>query len=226
MDLNNHFEDLSNEIFFEIFDIFTGFTLLNRRISYILQSIPLYIIISKEHCRRQINFLSFHLTFHQHQVISIKVFDTIDDDSSIISLLFNRHNFINLKLCEFLSINAKTKLDNVIKQIKSLNTLVIFQIYQADFQDFNDIKELTRTILTQIIFSSFKYTSISLSLFRHINVTNDLSPMNENDFPILSQLISFKLTIIAIYDIQSISYILHCVPNLKHFYFHFITQSS
>ncbi len=51
MDIQTHLEDLSNEIFFEIFDylnaldIFTSFTSLNRRISSILQSISLRIVI-------------------------------------------------------------------------------------------------------------------------------------------------------------------------------------
>ena len=112
MNIHTHLEDLSNEIFFEIFDylhaldIFTAFTSLNQRISSILQSIPLRIIISPNNCRRQIDFLSSHLTFHDHQVISIKTYDTIRDDSSIISLLFNRHNFINLQSCIFGSINS------------------------------------------------------------------------------------------------------------------------
>ncbi len=80
-----HFEDLSNEIFIEIFDylhvldIFTAFTSLNKRISSILQSIPLRIIIFYDHCRHQIAFLSSHLTFHAHQVISLEISDTIHD---------------------------------------------------------------------------------------------------------------------------------------------------
>jgi len=43
--------------------------------------------------------------------------------------------------------------------------------------------------------------------------------VNSTDFPILSQLISFELTIIAMCDSRSIAYILRCMPNLKHFYF-------
>jgi hypothetical protein len=80
-----HFEDLSNEILIEIFDylhvldIFTGFTSLNTRIPSILQSIPLRIIISYDHCRHQIDFLSSYLTCHAHQVISLEISDTIRD---------------------------------------------------------------------------------------------------------------------------------------------------
>ncbi|CAF3249512.1 unnamed protein product [Rotaria sp. Silwood2] len=156
MNVNTHLEDLSNEIFFEIFDylhifhMFTGFTLLNRRISSVLQSIPFHIVISREYCQHQIDFLSSHLTFHERQVISIIIFDTIPDDSSIISLLFNRHNFSNLKLCKLLSINSTARLGNVIEQIQSLNTLVILKISQleGDYLNENNNDELTRMILT------------------------------------------------------------------------------
>ncbi|CAF1292936.1 unnamed protein product [Rotaria sordida] len=78
MNSHTYIEDLSNEIFFEIFDylhaldIFTGFNLLNKRISSILQIISLHIIISYDHCHCQIDFLSSHLNYHSQQVISIK----------------------------------------------------------------------------------------------------------------------------------------------------------
>jgi len=129
MDTRTHFKDLSNEIFFEIFDylhaldIFTGFTSLNQQISFILQSIPLRIIILYKHSRRQVELLSSYFTFHAHQVISIKTYDTIHDYSSVSNLLIDRHYFINLKSCTFIPINPSTKLDNVIQQIKSLNKL-------------------------------------------------------------------------------------------------------
>jgi len=143
MDIRTNFEDLSNEIFFEIFDylhalaIFTAFTSLNKRISSILQSIPLHIIILKNNCRLQIDFLSSHLPFHAHQVISLAIHDTIRDDSSIISLLFSRHNFINLQSCKLLTVNPSTKLKNVIKQIKSLNRLISFSIHQPNYTNLN-----------------------------------------------------------------------------------------
>ncbi|CAF4364812.1 unnamed protein product, partial [Rotaria sordida] len=137
MDTYTHIEDLSNEIFFEIFDylhaidIFTSFTSLNKRISSILQSIPLRIVVLYNHYRHQIDFLSSHLTFHAHQVISIEIYDKIHDYTSTISLLFNRHNFINLESCVMITNSSPTKLKNVIKQIKSLNKLVSFSIYEG-----------------------------------------------------------------------------------------------
>ncbi len=42
--------------------------------------------------------------------------------------------------------------------------------------------------------------------------------INNNDLPILSQMISFDLTIFAICDIHSIACVLRCMPNLIRFY--------
>ncbi|CAF2104816.1 unnamed protein product [Rotaria magnacalcarata] len=291
MNRKTHLEDLSNEIFFEIFDylhmvhIFTGFTLLNKRISNILKSIPLHIVISFGNSRQQIDFLLYHLTFHEDQVISINILDRIRDHSSIIHVLFNRHNFINLKSCKFLSIHSMTKLNNIIKQIGNLNKLVILEIFQPDRADLNENEndELTRILLTNkssslrslklqypnhylnisnYTFINSNLTSLRLrisgssstvsihtilQIFRlcyrirylgialqhekrfenNINVSNPVSPiLNENDLPILSQLTNFHLFIGASCDIWSISSILHCMPNLKHFYFYLFVQTS
>jgi hypothetical protein len=154
MNTHIHLKDLSNEIFYEIFDylhaldIFTGFTSLNQRISSILQSIPLRIIISHDYSRHQIDFLAYYLTIHAHQVISLQIHDTIRDYSSVISLLFNRHNFINLQSCIFLSCNSSTKIENIFKQILSLNTLVTFSIFEPLLNmNENDKCDLTRMML-------------------------------------------------------------------------------
>jgi hypothetical protein len=155
MDTHTHLEDLSNEIFYETFDylhafdIFTAFTSLNKRISSLLQSIRLHVIILNSHYDRQITFLSSHLTFHAHQVISLKCSDTIRDRSSIISLLFNRHHFINLQSCIFMSDNPSTELENAIKQVQSLNRLVAFFIVQPHYNEIDekDKCDITRTIL-------------------------------------------------------------------------------
>jgi len=155
MDPYTHLEDLSNEIFFEIFDylhaldIFTALNSLNRRISSILQIIPLRVIIGCNHRRYQIDYLSSHLTSHAHQVISVDIFDTIHDDSSIVNLLFSQHNFLNLESCTFISIHPSTKLENVIKQIKSFNRLVSFNILHPKNEKFNENakKNLLETIL-------------------------------------------------------------------------------
>ncbi|CAF3684940.1 unnamed protein product [Rotaria sordida] len=155
MDTHTHLEDLSNEIFFEIFDylhafdIFTAFASLNKRILSLLQSIRLHVIILNSHYDREINFLSSHLTFHAHQVISLKCYDTIRNRSSIISLLFNRHHFVNLQSCIFIFDNPSIELENIIKQIQSLNKLVAFFIIQTDYKRINETDNcnITRTIL-------------------------------------------------------------------------------
>jgi hypothetical protein len=218
MDTYTHLEDLSNEIFFEIFDyfhaldIFTAFTSLNKRISSILQSIPLRIHISRIHCRHEIDFLSSHLTFHAHQVISIGMRDTIRDDTSIISLLFTRHYFINLEFCALTAIHASTKLDNLIKQIKTLDRLVSFSIYHPNDEtlDNNDKCELTRTVLMH---KSSSLRSLVLQYaYDYLDISNYTS--------ISSNLISLYLYIngspstISVYSILPILRLCHTVRYL------------
>jgi anti-anti-sigma regulatory factor len=219
MNTRTHFEDLSNEIFFEIFDylhaldIFTSFTSLNRRISSILQSIPLRIVISRNHCRRQINFLSSQLTFHAHQVISLNISDTIRDDSSIISLLFDRHKFINLESCRFVEIDPSTKLENVIKQIKSLNRLISLCIYQPNVPCLNatDRYDLTRIMLMH---KSSSLRSLALQ-YRY----NYLDISNYTSLP--SNLTSIKLIIgglfstVSIYSIILVLRLCHTIRHLS-----------
>ena len=129
-------EDLSNEIFFEIFDyfhaldIFISFTSLNQRFTSILHTIPLRVVIRPTYSRRQIDFLSSHLRLHAHQVISLKISDHILNYSSTISLIFSRHKFINLQLCSFTSIISSQEVFNVIRRMKSLDKLVSFTINQ------------------------------------------------------------------------------------------------
>ncbi|CAF1480858.1 unnamed protein product [Rotaria sordida] len=218
MDVNTHLEDLSNEIFFEIFDylhifdIFTGFTLLNRRISSILQSIPLHIVISKKHCRRQIDFLSSHLTFHEHQVISINISDTIRDDSSIISLLFNRHNFSHLKSCKLMSIDSMTTLGNVIEQIQSLNTLVLLQIFQPNYENItkNDNDQLTQTILTH---KSSSLRSIELQYPHHYLDVSNYTSLGSN-VTSLNLWIAGSPSTVSIYSVLRVFRVCHRIRYL------------
>ncbi|CAF4509431.1 unnamed protein product [Rotaria sp. Silwood2] len=286
MDTRTHLEDLSNEIFFEIFDylhaldIFTAFGSLNKRISSILQSIPLRIIVSIIHCRNQIDFLSSHLTFHAHQVISIRMSDTIRDDTSMISLLFNRHNFINLQFCMLVTVHRSTKLDNFIKQIKTCDKLVSFNISNPDDETMNesDKCELVRTMFMHkssslrsiALHYTYDYSNILNNISLPSNVTslylcindspsnisihsilsilrlchrvryigilvkenglvdnnNTLVPItipsiNENDLPVLSQVISLELILFVAWNNYLIAYILRCMPNLKYFFFIF-----
>jgi hypothetical protein len=213
------FEDLSNEIFFEIFDylhaldIFTSFTSLNQRISSILQLIPLRIIILYKHSRRQINFLSSHLTGHAHQVISLKTYDTIRDYSSTISLLFDQHNFINLESLTLISINSSTKLEHVIQQVQNLNRLVSFTIRQPydKIINENDKNDLTRIILMH---KSSSLRSVELEYrYNYLDISNYT--------PISSNLRSFNLrifgsrSIVSVYSILSILRLCHTVRYLR-----------
>jgi len=181
MDPYTHLEDLSNEIFFEIFDylhaldIFTALNSLNRRISSILQIIPLRVIIGCNHRRYQIDYLSSHLTSHAHQVISVDIFDTIDDDSSIVNLLFSQHKFINLQSCTFISIHPSTKLENVIEQIKSFTRLVSFNIFHPGEEKLNENakKNLLETIFMH---KSPSLRSIGLDLpYDYLNISEYIS---------------------------------------------------
>ncbi|CAF1440234.1 unnamed protein product [Adineta steineri] len=155
MGIEIRLENLPNEILFETFgylhalDMFSAFGSLNKRISSIFQSTPLHIIISKIHCRNQVDFLSSYLTFHVHQVISVKIDDKIRDDTSIINLLFNRHDFINLQFCKLITIHHSTKLDNVIEQIKTFDKLLSFNICNLNdiTMNENDKYELARIML-------------------------------------------------------------------------------
>lgn len=169
MNSYTRFEDLSNELFCEIFDyldaldIFRGFSSLNRRVSSILHIIPIRIVISYNHRRYQIDYLSSCLTCHAHQVIFVDIFDTIDDDSSIINLLFNQHQFINLQSCTFISIHPSTQLENVIKQIKTFNRLASFRIIHPTNEILNENakKDLLQTVLMH---KSLYLRSIELQL--------------------------------------------------------------
>jgi hypothetical protein len=181
MDRNTHLEALSSEIFFEIFDylhaldIFTAFSSLNRRISSILQIIPLRVVISWNHRRYHVDYLSSHLTSHAHQVISVNIFDTIDDDSSIVNLLFSQHKFINLQSCTFISIHPSTKLENVIEQIKTFNRLVSFNILHPTNEKLNENakKNLLETIFMH---KSPSLRSIGLDLpYDYLNISKYIS---------------------------------------------------
>jgi hypothetical protein len=130
-------ETLSNEIFCEIFDyldafgLFFSFSSLNSRISSVLKLTRLHIIIDSMYCRRQIEFLSHHLTFHSDQVVSLNIEDEICDQTNIIAYLYSRHTFLNLRSCIFWCLDSSAKLKNVIKQLKKQTQIVSLNIFQA-----------------------------------------------------------------------------------------------
>jgi hypothetical protein len=211
MDTHTHLEDLSNDIFFEIFDylhaldIFTAFTSLNKRILSILQSIRFHVIILNTHYDREIDFLSSHLNFHAHQVKSLKCYDTIRHRSSIISLLFNRHHFINLQSCIFMLDNSSTELEDVIKQVESLKRLVAFFIIQPDYKKMND--KVTRTILMN---KSSSLRSVKLHYdYDYLNISTYTSNLISLDL-----LISGSPSTVSVYSILPILRICHRIRYL------------
>jgi hypothetical protein len=171
MDKITQLENFSNEIFLEIFDylhaldIFLAFSSLNKRISSILYSTRLHVVVSKLHCRRQIEIFSSHLTHHTDQVVSLFLPDQLRDFSSLICFFFARHTFPNLRSCEFYSICSSSKIDSVIKQLENLTKLESFLIEQPCNILFSktDKQYLSQTILMH---RSPKLRSVSL-YFRH-----------------------------------------------------------
>ncbi|CAF3168625.1 unnamed protein product [Rotaria sp. Silwood2] len=218
MDTYACLEDLSNEIFFELFDylhaldIFTAFASLNKRISSILQSIALHVIILNNHYDQEINFLSSHLTFHAHQVISLKCYDTIRDRSSIISLLFDRHHFINLQSCIFMLDKPSNQFENVLKQIENLNRLVSFFVIQPDYKK---ISETDKCDITRTTFMNTLSSLRSVMLRYNYNYSNiSTYTLNASNLMSLDLLISGKVNTVSIYSILPILRVCHKIRYL------------
>ena len=171
MNKNTQLEDLSNDLFLDIFDyfhaldLFKAFSLLNQRLSSILSSTQLHIIVSKLHSHHQIKFLSSHLHAHAHQVISLSLQDQLRDVSSVIPFFFSEHKFINLRSCIFRSICPSSRLKQVIQQLQTLTKLESFIIRQSrDISlSYRTQQRLSKTILKHNL---PKLRSIELS-FRH-----------------------------------------------------------
>jgi hypothetical protein len=169
MDNSTSFEDLSNEVFCEIFDylnafdLFLAFTSLNTRLSSILKFIRLHVTIDSMYCRRQIEFLSHHLTFHSHQIISLNICDIICNQINTIAYLFERYEFPNLRSCTFRCLDASSELKNVIKRLKKQTQLVslhIFQSYDAENDKLsrNDAHLFSEMVLLNTPFSLRRVT--------------------------------------------------------------------
>ncbi|CAM2721571.1 unnamed protein product, partial [Rotaria socialis] len=144
--------------------------------------------------------------------LSLKCYDTIRDRSSIISLLFQRHNFINLQSCQFISVNPSAELDNVIKQVESLNRLVSFSIIQPSTVNTN---EKNQSDITRTVFMS-KSSSLRSVMLRYNYAYLDLSTYTS----IAPNLISLDLLIsgspntVSVYSILPILRVCHRIRYL------------
>jgi hypothetical protein len=129
------FENLSTEMFIEILgylhaiDIFVAFGSLNRRMSSILRSIHLNVIITCEHHLRHIKLLSNNLIIHADQVISLSINDDTQACSSAMNL-FQRHRFYNLRSCILKISCSFSKLTSFIQQLESMIYLQSIYIIQ------------------------------------------------------------------------------------------------
>ena len=211
-------EDLSNEIFFEIFDyfhaldLFTSFASLNQRITSILHAIPLRVVIRPSHSRRQVDLLSSHLRFQEHQVISLKISDHITDGHFIITLFFGRHKFINLQLCLFTSFLSSDELYYLIKRMKSFDKLVSFGINRIKWVKLDD--DIIHSLLEPMLLHKSPYLR-SLVLrweynYRYISKYSSVS----------SNLRSLQIHIFSSQSISpfhSVTSILHLCHSLQYF---------
>ncbi|CAF4918805.1 unnamed protein product, partial [Rotaria sp. Silwood1] len=149
--------------------------------------------------------------YYDHQVISLKIHDIIRDYSSVINLLFNPHNFINLQSCIFDSINPSTKFENIFKLIQSLNRLVTFSLFEPYF----NINEKDKCNLTRIMLMN-KSSSVRSRVLEHSYDYLDIS----NYTSISSNLTSLHLRIygtsstVTLYLILSIFRVCHGIRHL------------
>jgi hypothetical protein len=206
------FEDLSNELFLEIFeylhalDLFRAFSSLNNRVASILSDARLHIVISKLHCRHQVEFLSSYLTQHAHQVISVSIQDQLYDFPSIIPFFFNQHTFSNLRSCAFYSICPSAKLDTVFEKLENLSKLVSFRLLQPnDISLSDDVKK--KFGQTFMMHRSLKLRSIEL-LFHY-------------DYPKFAANLAINLTVTSLrmmfYGSTDICLIYKILPILRHY---------
>ena len=166
-------EDLSNEIFCEIFDylhacdLFFAFTSLNSRISSILKLIRLHVIIDWTYYRHQIQFLSHHLTFHSSQVISLDIYDKISNQTNVIAYLFNRHVFPNVRSCIFCDLHSSFQLKNVVKKLQEQTQMLSFHIIQSDCAESDKLGRSHAGLFSQMVLLNAPSTLCSATLRFH-----------------------------------------------------------
>ncbi|CAF0734606.1 unnamed protein product [Adineta steineri] len=111
--------------------------------------------------------------------------------------------------------------------MQSIHQLISFTLYQNnnnlnndDTNNFTHIRLMHKSSFIRSVILQYPYN------FLNISKSIEASLINDNGFPVLSQMVSCELAILDmdIGDSRSIISILRCMPNLKHFYFHLRIQ--
>jgi hypothetical protein len=189
------FEDLSSEIVMEIIDylhaieIFYAFGSLNRRMSSILHLIRLNVLITSEHDRCHLKVLSNHLQTHADQVISFLIIDDTQDRSPIINILFQRHQFVNLRSCLLKISSSFNELTNFIKQTESLTNFQSINVIQSHMFG----SELNQYDSNNSILSHMRSSALcSVALLYHYD---QIWTLNDNNNPITLNFTNLELIV-------------------------------
>ncbi|CAF1119064.1 unnamed protein product [Rotaria sp. Silwood1] len=159
-------EDLSNELFFEIFDylhaldIFMTFSTLNQRITLIRSSISLRIVVLSYHCHRQIKSPSSYLIDHTHQVVSISLEDSLRDFTSIISFFFIQHTLENLELCALYSSHWQ-----ICEEKKQYTSQTILKYQSSSLRSLDFVFYFNHSHLTTGVTLNWTLTSMTLTFY-------------------------------------------------------------
>ena len=211
------FENLSNEILIEIFDffhaidLFVAFGSLNKRISSILRSIHLCVIVTPKHNLWHIKFLSNNLNIHVNQVISLSINDDTEDRLSAIDFLFQRHRFKNVRSCIFQISSSFPQLTNFIEQLESMKNLQSIYINQSHLL----LSQLNKQHSSCSILGRVRSTALrSVALLHHYNHCEVLN----NDNLATSKVTYLQLMIHISFDNEltcSLMHTLRFCPKLR-----------
>ena len=179
-------EDCSNEIFMDILDhlhaidTFRAFGSVNRRISSILHSINLHLVISYKTPPRPIQLLSSYLFSHSHQVISLSIDDDTPDRSSAIEFLFKRHRFDNLHSCSLRTPSHLPGLPVVLQQLESWTELRHISVVQAfDVLHEGEKHRWSHSLLNRMRSSALRSLCLHY-YYDHCRTLNTITPVTAN----------------------------------------------
>ncbi len=199
-----HFEDLSNEILYEIFDfldiyrVYEAFYDLNIRFQNLLScsNLPIHIntsFLSKSNFQR---YLTQFILPNIERISSLRLWNSFMFDD-IFSSSENIKKFIGIKtviLDNVLSLNHLNHLES----LPNLSSLIINQSDHTRMIDINchsifylpSLKYCKLSLKGNVLFESQTNTSNQLSTIEHLVINSE-------------------------YDIQELPYLLSCIPNLR-----------